>query len=100
MFTAVGQPMPFRVEELEERFIRTFQQPNEMIYQTVLRYEALRKEVQSFSSGRHDAGYDVGALIQLWRLSTGKSAKMNHGIGSLPAITETGTFKKITALPE
>ena len=95
LFTAVGQPLPFRFEHVDELLLGCMRRPDEPIWQVVARIDALKTRVAALSSGKHSAGYDVGYLVQLWRLANGHPVKMNHGIGPLPSITETGTFERV-----
>jgi hypothetical protein len=95
LFALIDEPIPFTIGEVEDLFIERLRQPGEMVYETCLRFERLRQEVQAKASGRHDAGYDVGALIQFWRHAQGKPVKMNHGMGPLPPSTDTGTFQPV-----
>jgi hypothetical protein len=95
LFQAVDQPPPFEIEDVDDLLLEAMRAPDEPVWQAVLRMERLKREVAAVSSGKHDAGYDVGYLLQLWRGATGHSVKMNHGIGPLPATSATGTFMRL-----
>lgn len=93
---AAGAPLPFTLEHADEFFIGALQQPNEMLYQTQLRLERLKAELQPTRVAQHDPGFDVGWLVQTWRRCLGEPAKLAHGSGPLPESTATGSFKKMT----
>ena len=95
LFTAVRQPTPVRLEHVDELLLATMRRPSEFIWQVVARIDALKQQVKALSAGKHSAGYDVGYLVQLWRLANGHQVKMNHGIGPLPDTSQTGTFERI-----
>lgn len=95
LFAAVGRPMRFTFEHIDEVLIRTLRRTDEAIWQTMVRIDALKRDVAAVSAGKHSAGYDVGYLLALWRLAIGEPVKMNHGIGPLPPVTATGTFQRL-----
>jgi hypothetical protein len=64
------------------------------MYQAQARLEKARDDLRRTASGRHDAGYDVGFLIALWRRALGETVKMNHGVGPVPETTATGSFRR------
>ena len=93
--TAGGTPLPFTLEHADEFFIGALQQPNEMLYETQLRLDRLKADLQRTRVAQHDPGFDVGWLVQMWRRCLGEPAKMAHGIGPIPESTATGSFKKV-----
>ncbi|MFW5828964.1 MAG: hypothetical protein ACOCXA_01770 [Planctomycetota bacterium] len=95
LFQAVDQDLPMQIHEVEDLLVEHMRRDGEMVYETVLRYQALQEEVLGRSSGHHDPGYDVGRLIALWRRSQGRAVKMNHGAGPLPRTSDTGTFMPV-----
>jgi hypothetical protein len=95
LFSAVGQATPVRLEHVDELLLATMRRPSEFIWQVVARIDTLKRQAKAFSAGKHSAGYDVGYLVQLWRLANGHQQKMNHGIGPLPDTSQTGTFERI-----
>ena len=95
LFTAVDRPMPFAFEHVDELLLRTMRRADEPIWQVVARIDRLKQRVKDLSAGKHSAGYDVGYLVQLWRMANGHQVKMNHGIGPLPDTSQTGTFERI-----
>lgn len=95
LFAACDESCPLHLEHVEDLFLAELRRHGEMVYETVLRLQDLQEEVRHHSTGHHDAGYDVGSLIQLWRRIQGLPVKMNHGVGPLPHSSETGTFLPI-----
>jgi ribosomal protein S18 acetylase RimI-like enzyme len=95
LFSAVGQPLAFSIAQIDDLLIDTMRGDGEPIWRVVLRIAELKREIAAVSSGKHDAGYDVGYLLQLWRAAAGHQVKMNHGIGPLPATSATGTFLRL-----
>jgi hypothetical protein len=95
LFAVVGRTMPFALEHIDELLLRSLRRPEEAIWQTLARIERMKAEIAAMSSGKHSAGYDVGYLLALWRRAIGEPVKMNHGIGPLPPVTATGTFKRL-----
>lgn len=92
---AAGVDLPFHLEHADELFIGALQQPDEMLYQTQLRLDRIKAELQKTRIAQHDPGYDVGWLVQIWRRCLGEPAKMAHGIGPLPESTATGSFVRV-----
>lgn len=68
--------------------------PGESTWQAQARLDRAKQELRATASGRHDAGYDVGLLVALWRRAHGEQVKRNHGIGLVPEPTATGSFKR------
>lgn len=99
LFAVVERPVPFTLVDVEDLLIERMRQPGEMDYEVVLRLDAIRLDLRARLAGRHDAGYDVGYLLQLWRAAHGAQVKMSHGRGPLPKTSPTGTFERIK-LPE
>ncbi len=95
LFHAVSQPLAFTIAEVDDLLIDIMRAADEPIWQVVLRIAELKREIAAVSLGKHDAGYDVGYLLQLWRAAAGHPVKMNHGIGPLPATSATGTFLRL-----
>jgi hypothetical protein len=95
LFLAVAQPMAFTIAQIDDLLIDTMRADGEPVWRVVLRIAELKREIAAVSSGKHDAGYDVGYLLQLWRAAAGHAVKMNHGIGPLPATSATGTFLRL-----
>lgn len=94
LFAAAGRPMPFRLEHADDVLIGALLRPDELMYQAQARLEKARDDLRRTASGRHDAGYDVGFLIALWRRALGETVKMNHGVGPVPETTATGSFRR------
>jgi hypothetical protein len=95
LFQAVMLPQPFTVAQVDHLLIDTMRHGDEPVWRVLLRIEQLKCEIAAVSSGKHDAGYDVGYLLQLWRGAIGHQVKMNHGVGPLPATSATGTFMRL-----
>jgi len=100
LFDAIGQPLPFAFAHVDELLLSILRQPNDAVWQAMVRIDELKREVATVSSGKHSAGYDVGYLLQLWRRANGSAVKMNHGIGPLPETTATGTFERVKPISE
>ena len=95
LFQAVGQPPTFAIEQVDDLLIAIMRALHEAVWQVVVRLAELKRQIAAVSAGKHDAGYDVGYLLQLWRAAGGHAVKMNHGIGPLPATSPTGTFLRL-----
>lgn len=95
LFAAVGQPVPFRCEHIDELLLSILRTPEAPVWQAMVRIDQLKREVAAVSAGKHSAGYDVGYLLQLWRRARGDTVKMNHGVGPLPDTSATGTFLRL-----
>lgn len=100
LFAAIGQPMPFRFDHVDEMLLSVLRKPDDAVWQVMVRIDDLKREVAAVSTGKHSAGYDVGYLLQLWRRANGSAVKMNHGIGPLPQTTVTGTFARVKPISE
>ncbi len=96
---ALGRPPRFALAHADEVLLPRLLRPGELMYQAVSRLDALKARLRPLMAGAHDAGYDVGYLIQLWRAAGGAPVKMNHGAGPLPATTATGTFIRVRREP-
>ncbi len=92
--TGRGEP-PFALLHVDDLLLPLLKRPYEMAWQAQNRIDALKTRVKASMTGAHDAGYDVGYLIQLHRAAQGLPVKMNHGIGPLPPTTATGTFVRV-----
>jgi len=97
LFSAVGKPVPFRLDHADDLLVGAMLWPNELMWQAQARLDRVKEELHRTTSGRHDAGYDVGFLVALWRKAMGETVKMNHGIGPVPEVTATGSFKRATS---
>lgn len=96
LFSAAGiDTIPFTLVDADELLLPLLQRSYEMQWQAINRLEKLKAQVRASMSGAHDAGYDVGYLIQLYLAAQGQPVKMNHGIGPLPPATATGTFLRV-----
>ncbi len=100
LFDAIGQPLPFRFDHVDELLLTLMRKPDDAVWQAMVRIDTLKREVAAVSTGKHSAGYDVGYLLQLWRRANGSAVKMNHGIGPLPETTLTGTFARVKPISE
>lgn len=100
LFDAIGQPLPFRFDHVDELLLTIMRNPDDAVWQAMVRIDDLKREVAAVSTGKHSAGYDVGYLLQLWRRANGSAVKMNHGIGPLPETTATGTFARVKPISE
>ena len=96
LFAAIGQPLPFRFDHIDELLLSILRSPDGPVWQAMVRIDHLKREVAAVSTGKHSAGYDVGYLLQLWRRANGDAVKMNHGVGPLPDMSATGTFLRLT----
>ncbi|MEK7413052.1 MAG: hypothetical protein AAB263_07030 [Planctomycetota bacterium] len=92
LYAAAGRPMPFRIESADDLLVGAIFHPGEALWQAQARLDRMKNELHTTCGGRHDAGYDVGFLVVLWRQAMGEPARMNHGIGPVPEITGTGSF--------
>lgn len=99
LFDALDRTLPCTFDHVDELLLRTVRKPDEPIWQAVVRIDELKREIAALSSGKHAAGYDVGYLLALWRRTIGEPVKMNHGVGPLPSMTETGTFIRVKQVP-
>lgn len=100
LFSAVGKPLPFRFDHVDELLLGIVRRSDDAVWQAMVRIDELKREVAAVSSGKHSAGYDVGYLLQLWRRAHGGAVKMNHWIGPLPETTATGTFARVKPISE
>jgi hypothetical protein len=85
----------FFLEHLDSVLIERLKKPSEMFWETSIRIQALKADVANLREDRHDAGSDVGWLIQLWRKVDGLPVLRNHSVGDLPDLTQTGSFKSL-----
>ena len=95
LFISVGSPREFAVQHADDLFLPLLERPYELAWQAVNRLEAIKTRTRAVVPGHHDAGYDVGYLLQVWRAAQGFPVKMGHGIGPLPETTATGTFVRV-----
>jgi hypothetical protein len=95
LFTVVGIPRPFTVRHADDLLLPLLIRPGELEWQGVARLEALKERIRPLVAGHHDAGYDVGYLLQVWRAAQGQPVKMGHGIGPMPEISATGSFVRL-----
>jgi len=95
LYAVIGKPMPFRLDHADDLLVGAMLRPNELMWQAQARLERVKTDLHATASGRHDAGYDVGFLVALWRRALGETVKVNHGIGPVPELTATGSFKKV-----
>lgn len=93
---AAGLAMPFAVDHADDLLAGALLVPGEALWRAQARLDALRAELRVTASHRHDAGYDVGFLVALWRRACGETVKANHGEGPVPATTATGSFRRAT----
>jgi hypothetical protein len=96
LYRVLGRPMPFRIEHADDVLVQALHRPHEMQWQTQARLERAKDELRATARHRHDAGFDVGFLVALWRRAQGETVKMNHGIGPVPEVTATGSFRRGT----
>jgi hypothetical protein len=94
LYVALGKPMPFRIDHADDLLVGALLRPNELLWQAQARLERVKNDLHATASHRHDAGYDVGFLVALWRRALGETVKVNHGIGPVPELTATGSFKR------
>lgn len=94
-YEALGKPMPFRLDHADDLLVGAMLRPNELLWQAQARLERVKQDLQATTTGRHDAGYDVGFLVALWRRALGETVKVNHGVGPVPELTATGSFKRV-----
>jgi hypothetical protein len=87
--------MPFVCEHIDELLLAELRRPDEAIWQTLQRIDAMKQELNAVRDGKHSAGYDVGYLLALWRHAGGAPIKMHHGVGPMPVATSTGTFLRV-----
>jgi len=95
LFSSVGVPRRFSIAHADDLLLPLLVRPGDFQWQGVARLENLKERVRRLVPGHHDAGYDVGYLIQVWRAALGQPVKMGHGIGPLPETTATGTFVRV-----
>lgn len=93
LYAAAGRPMGFRIDHADDLLVGATLRPGEMLWQAQARLDRLKEEMHANCLGRHDAGYDVGFLVALWRRAMGEPVRMNHGEGPPPEITATGSFR-------
>jgi hypothetical protein len=95
LYEPVGRPVPFRLDHADDLLVGAMLRPSEMLWQGQARLERVKTHLHETCGGRHDAGYDVGFLVALWRSALGETVKMNHGIGPVPETTATGSFVRV-----
>jgi hypothetical protein len=94
LYRGLGRQTPFTLDHADDLLVGAMLRPGEMLWQAQARLDRVKEELRATASGHHDAGYDVGFLVALWRKALGETVKMNHGLGPVPAVTATGSFKK------
>lgn len=94
LYRGLGRQTPFSLDNADDLLVGAMLRPNELLWQAQARLDRVKEELRATASGRHDAGYDVGFLVALWRKALGETVKMNHGLGPVPEVTATGSFKK------
>lgn len=94
LYHGLGRPLPFRLEHADDLLVGAMLRPGELLWQAQARLDRARADLRTTASDRHDAGYDVGFLVALWRRALGETVKMNHGLGPVPDVTATGSFKR------
>jgi len=94
LYRGLGRPMPFSLDHADDLLVGAMLRPGEVLWQAQARLDGVKEELRATAKGRHDAGYDVGFLVALWRKALGETVKMNHGIGPVPEVTATGSFKR------
>ncbi len=94
LYQALGRPRPFHLDQADDLLVGAMLHPGELLWQAQARLDRVRDDLRKTASGRHDAGYDVGFLVALWRKALGETVKMNHGIGPVPEVTATGSFRR------
>ena len=90
----LGRPMPFSIDHADDLLVGAMLRPGELLWQAQARLDRAKEELRTTASGRHDAGYDVGFLVALWRKALGEQVKVNHGVGPVPELTATGSFRR------
>jgi hypothetical protein len=95
LYRAIDRPMPFTLDHADDLLVGASLRGSEMLWQAQARLDRTKEELRATASGRHDAGYDVGFLVALWRRALGETVKMNHGIGPVPELTATGSFRRV-----
>jgi hypothetical protein len=94
LYRGLGRQTPFNLDNADDLLVGAMLRPDELLWQAQARLDRVKEELRATASGRHDAGYDVGFLVALWRKALGETVKMNHGLGPVPEVTATGSFKK------
>ncbi len=94
LYRALDRPMPFHLDNADNLLVGAMLRPGELLWQAQARLDRVRDELRTTTTGRHDAGYDVGFLVALWRKALGETVKMNHGAGPVPPVTATGSFRR------
>ncbi len=94
LYRGIGRQTPFNLDNADDLLVGAMLRPDELLWQAQARLDRVKEELRATASGRHDAGYDVGFLVALWRKALGETVKMNHGLGPVPEVTATGSFKK------
>ena len=97
LYAVVARQRTFRIEHADDILIGALRHDGEMLWQAQSRLERTKDDLRTNSVGRHDAGYDVGFLVALWRRAQGETVRMNHGSGPVPETTPTGSFKRMHA---
>lgn len=95
LYAALGRQMPFRIDHADDLLVGAMLRANEMMWQGQARLETAKEDLRRTASHRHDAGYDVGFLVALWRRALGEKVKVNHGVGPVPDLTATGSFRRV-----
>jgi hypothetical protein len=95
LFAAVDKPRTFTIQHADDLLLPLLHRSYELEWQAVARLDTLKSKIRAVVPGQHDAGYDVGYLLQVWRAAQGHPVKMGHGIGPLPETTATGTFVRV-----
>ncbi len=94
LYRGLGRPTPFSLDNADDLLVGAMLRPGELLWQAQARLDRAKDELRTTASGRHDAGYDVGFLVALWRRALGETVKVNHGLGPVPQLTATGSFKR------
>lgn len=95
LWQALGRQMPFKLDHADDILVGALLRPGEMLWQSQARLERIKADLATTATGKHDAGYDVGFLVALWRRAMGETVRMNHGVGPVPDVTATGSFTRV-----
>jgi hypothetical protein len=98
LFSTLDREVPVQLEHVDEALLTQLRRRDEAVWQVLVRIESLKDEIAGVRVGRHDAGFDVGWLLALWRRALGEPVKMLHGVGPLPARTLSGSFVRPASL--
>lgn len=95
LYHAAGRAMPFKVDHADDLLVGAILRSGEALWQAQARLDRIKADLHATTVGRHDAGYDVGFLVALWRRAMGETVRMNHGEGPVPETTATGSFRRV-----